>query len=155
MHLSQINLVVAIANELTRQGVGEVETRCFNAVLSAANDIVAEFEKPRRPAVPGMGLAAWLQCDDVGQSSKYMAKCLSEGGWAADPAYPLDAGDFGRCVKMLEALKCERSDVKKMRDKGPVWEELVNNWLLLEKQWREGEYGAVSKSIAEIRKRCE
>lgn len=56
IRLSQMSLISAIANEITRQCPGiAVVPRQFNSIIAAANDLVDEFAKPIVKATP-----AWV-----------------------------------------------------------------------------------------------
>jgi len=122
--------------------------RVVNAIVKAANLVVEEMSQPYRPATPGMGLLAWIRCDDAGQSSKYMLWKLSPSplryqcgrGDFSDPTYqtyPLDPSDFGRCVGLLDAAPELRDSLPKMAECEPVWAALVAAWSELESLYRE------------------
>lgn len=136
----QIDLVGAIQQHLQHEeGITHILHRDMKAIIDAANLIVAEFEKPERPAVPGMGLAAWLVSDHTGLSSRRMASRLSATRYMpeAEPAYPRDPADFGRCLGLLEACPELRDRLPRMADDGPEWAALVEHWDELEALWRE------------------
>ncbi|WP_413509976.1 hypothetical protein [Serratia liquefaciens] len=126
--LNQISLIAAIAKEIDRQHPGiEVETRLFNSITQAANNICAEFDKPVVKASEGMGLSAWLASDDTGASSLYLASVLT-GEFFAENHYPRDPADFGRCLRLVEAvpeLECKISD---MSQHGKEWAVVTANW---------------------------
>jgi hypothetical protein len=82
VYISQIDLARGIAKILAKQfGVTDVLPRQFNAIIEAANRIIAEFQRDYTPAAPGCGLKAWLASDDTGMSSKWMARQM----FAASP----------------------------------------------------------------------
>lgn len=136
VRLDQIMLVSAIANEITRQRPGiAVVPRQFNAIIAAANDIVAEYAKPIVKATPGMGLEAWLDSDDTGASSLYMAWCLSAGQFGywqgreqPEPAYPRDPDDLGRCIRLIEAVPEFGGKIPEMAHRGAHWLAVTTNW---------------------------
>lgn len=64
--ISQIDLVNAIAKELERQGVKNVEGRHLNAVIAAADGVIREFNREPVVATDNMGLDAWLRSDEKG-----------------------------------------------------------------------------------------
>lgn len=136
IHLDQMSLIVAINNEICRQVPGmHVEPRLFNAVIAAANTLVAEFAKPIVKATPGMGLEAWLDSDDTGASSLYMAWCLSAGQFGywqgreqPEPAYPRDPDDLGRCIRLIEAVPEFGGKITEMAHRGAHWLAVTTNW---------------------------
>lgn len=136
VRLSQMSLVSAIANEITRQCPGiAVVPRQFNSIIAAANDLVDEFAKPIVKATPGMGLEAWLDSDDTGASSLYMAWCLSAGQFGywqgreqPEPAYPRDPDDLGRCIRLIEAVPEFGGKIHEMAHRGAHWLAVTTNW---------------------------
>lgn len=136
--ISQIDLFVAITNELCRQQPGLPADNRSNVVIQAANMIVQEYGREPAPAAPSMGLAAWLRSDEVGASSEYMAWVLSEG----DPAiwggvngvrfnHPHDADDFGRCVGLIAAAPELADKIHKLQaGHGLEWAHVSKNWQL-------------------------
>jgi hypothetical protein len=147
--LTQIALLSEIWKILdTRFGIQILIPRHMNATITAANTIIDELAQPYRPATPGMGLDAWIQCDDRGLSSTFMARILGpEAGFRSrdyglvDPIqvvhYPHDPGDFGRCVGLLDAEPTLRVALPKMAEHGQVWAALVAAWGELEGLVRE------------------
>jgi hypothetical protein len=138
-HVDQIDLIAAITKHLSGRGFKEVNPRQFNAVIEAANIIVAAYNKPHKSAEPNMGLKAWLDCDETGMSSRVMASVLS--GFAGDKtgiyvedryAHPLDPSDFGRCVGLLNACPEMRPHIAEMATVSPTWKRLVEHWDELE-----------------------
>lgn len=127
-NLNQISLVTAIMNECSSQIPGlPAEPRLMNCVIAAANTICAEFAKPIVKASSGMGLTAWLASDDVGMSSKFMASVLS-GQFQAEFAIPYDPADFGRCVRMIQAVPELKGLIHLMCKHGPMWTAVADNW---------------------------
>jgi len=132
--LNQIQLVSAINAELSRQIPNlPFEPRFYNSVIKAATSICDELSKPIVKATKGMGLQAWLDSDDVGMSSKFMAGVLSGRITAesAQPHYPRDGADFGRCVRLLEAVPEFVGLLPCMKQQGPNWAALVDIWDML------------------------
>lgn len=130
--INQIELISAISDELIRQVPGlTAEPRLFNAVIAAANSIVAEFAKPIVKASQGMGLMAWLASDDVGRSSKFMAWVLS-GHLFPKPefGYPHDPDDLGRCIRLIRAVPELAGSVHLMANSeyGKEWFAVAANW---------------------------
>lgn len=48
-------------------------------------------------------IGEWLNGDDTGLSSKYLA-AVALGSTPTTVHYPFDVGDFGRCARFLECL---------------------------------------------------
>lgn len=133
----QIELVTGILRLIDEKakaaGYEELGIRAdqMNAVCQAATDIVKAFADPTRPAVPEMGLNAWLNSHDTGASSKAMAHHLCQP-FLTHPgdmkAHPWDADDFGRCHRFLEAVPGTREKISLMVHVSPTWAALVTNW---------------------------
>lgn len=149
--VSQIDLVGAISNELDRQGIKHVNQRQFNAIIKAANLVLAEIAIPNTLSKPGMGLEEWLLSDDTGASSKYMACILLGKGPHADHAYPYDSDDFGRCYRFLRAVPEARKNLDKLKECGPVWNIYIESWAELERLYELGlKDGARHKQLTEL-----
>ncbi|MFV9079390.1 hypothetical protein ABQ397_24215 [Serratia fonticola] len=128
IQLNQINLLAAITAEIDRQHPGTgVEARRFNVIIKAANDICAEFAKPVVKASPGMGIAAWLASDDTGLSSKFMASVLT-GEFKAENHYPRDPADFGRCLRLVNAVPGLAEKIGDMSQHGKHWAVVAAHW---------------------------
>ncbi|MBC3211411.1 hypothetical protein [Serratia fonticola] len=126
--IDQINLLTAITKEIDRQHPGTgVEARRFNAIIKAANDICAEFAKPVVKASQGMGIAAWLASDDTGLSSKFMASVLT-GEFKAENHYPRDPADFGRCLRLVNAVPGLAEKIGDTSQHGKHWVVVAENW---------------------------
>jgi hypothetical protein len=136
VYLSQTQLVALIAEFVEKHGATSMIPRQVNAIINAANLIVAEFKKPFQPAVPGMGLKAWMKCDETGDSSMFMARVLA-GYLFGSCHHPHDPDDFMRCVKLLEAEPKFRNGLSLMRKRSHVWAKLVEHWEELETLYRE------------------
>lgn len=140
--VSQVELVCAILKHLDRQGCKDATPRQMNAVIEAANLVVAALASDDTVAAPGAGLAAWWADDDGGLSSQYMASELAKaaglpGRWA-EPCEPADAADFGRCARLLDVAPELRPHLAAMRACGARWAALVGEWDALEALYREG-----------------
>lgn len=139
IQIDQIQLVAAIAKEIDRQHPGTgVESRCFNTIILAANSICQEFAKPVVKASEGMGLTAWLASDDTGLSSLFMASKLT-GMFEAEYAYPRDPADFGRCLRLVEAVPELESKIRDMSQHGKEWAVVAANWHEWAEVYRAGE----------------
>lgn len=147
MVVNQIDLIGAISNELTRQGIKRVNQRQFNAIINAANRIIFEIDTPNTLSKPGMGLEEWLLTDDTGASSKYMASILLGKGPHAEHAYPYDADDFGRCYRFLQAVPEARKNLDKLKECGPVWNTYIENWSELEGLYERGLLGEPRRNL--------
>lgn len=159
---SQITLVAHIAKAF---GNRLVNTRQFNAIITAANNILAEFERPSVPATPDMGLTRWLASDDTGLSSLYMASILSDRYrlWLVaapkdfptrnkleTPHYPRDADDFGRCYRLLKAVPELRSNSMRLATCPAPWPELHREWLRLERLYEAAINNPADQSAGDV-----
>ena len=128
---TQIEIISHIAKLF---GKREIEPRHFKSIIKAANIILAEFSRESIIAKPGAGLNAWINSDDTGLSSHYMAGVLNVGRQNfVDFAYPHDAGDFGRCYRLLRVAPELLANFDRMKDCPNPWPKLHENWALLEK----------------------
>lgn len=129
VRIDQMALISAISNALTKQHKKlTVNPRQYNAVIAAANLVVEAFAKPDVKATPGMGLMAWLESDDVGVSSRYMAHVLAMKGCAPEFGYPHDPDDLGRCIRLVQAVPEIRRKIKLMAEHGKQWAAVAANW---------------------------
>lgn len=151
--INQVELIGAICIELDRQGVKAMVPRQYNTIVAAANRIIEELGKPAVGATAGMGMAAWLASDDTGLSSLYMAAVLSEV-FSRPYAHPHDADDFGRCVRLLEAVPELAPKLDLMRKSGPVWNYLINSWASLTASFACGDFSSVTERIGRIIENC-
>ena len=139
--VSQISLVGAICEHLGKMHGDKLGLvpRQTKAIIEATNLIVAAFAKPVVMASPGMGLAKWLASDDTGLSSKYMAEVLCNSHVTAENHHPIDPSDFGRCLRMLDAVPHLRRNLYLLTDvkHGPVWNKLAQHWPELETLYNE------------------
>lgn len=133
----QIQLVAAITKELSRQHPGLPADHRMNAVIRAANGIIAEYERAPRMVCPGMGLRSWLLSDETGSSSQYMAYVLSKAQGIEWPihlapipiaAYPRDPDDLGRCIGLIEAVPEFGGMIPEMSHRGAHWQAVTTNW---------------------------
>lgn len=77
----------------------------------------------------------WFATGRVGESSKCMATYLTTGVKPPYAAYPHDPDDLNRCLLLLKAVPELREHLPKMAKLNQQWEELVNNWDVLEKSF--------------------
>lgn len=138
-NISQINIIVAICNELAKQGneqdppiETEVSQRQMNVIIQSATAIVEAMSRDDKLSEPGMGLQNWLNGDDTGTSSLTMAGVMFKTGkYAGNPSrgsHPLDPADFGRCHRFLEAVPGAREKLAEMKSLSTVWAALVDQW---------------------------
>ena len=137
--VNQVELIGSVMLELDKQGIKSLVPRQFNTIIRCVDEIIREIEIAPIEAKPGMGLYAWLASDDVGLSSKFMASVLS-GSFVAENHYPLDASDFARCIKMLDAVPELREHLPKLHDHGAEWSRLVRYWSEAEEAYRNKDY---------------
>lgn len=163
VHINQIDLIAAIGKHLDRRHkIKNVLPRQYNAIIAAANLIVAEFAEAERPSRDGMGLQAWLLSDDTGISSKYIVSAIkrgesfrSLGGKGVGYGHPHDSDDFGRCVRLLKAAPELRSQLSVMRECSKEWKQLFDNWADLEALYEGEEYRKCSERIRELMKQVD
>jgi hypothetical protein len=140
IQLSQVSIFGAIAAEVSQQlkeqGLPDsADVRHMNAMIEAANLVVAEFRQPHRPAKEASGLRAWYASDETGLSSKYMAYVLLNGG-RVENNHPHDPGDFGRCLGLLKAVPEARANLGLLgAGHGEVWACLIAQWDALESMY--------------------
>ena len=148
--INQIALISAISKELCRQVPGLTVDHRYNTIIQAANLIVKEFARKQVVGLKGVGLNAWLASDDVGASSRYMAAMLT-GSCSAEHAYPRDVDDFGRCVRMIEAVYQEGAKVPldPMLNCGPHWTMVTTNWLSWEMMYKAEQLTELQEAMRE------
>ena len=148
--ISQIELVSGIFKLLDQlqPGIGLIP-RQANAVIAAADSIIAELQTPERTVRPGMGLSGWLASDCTGLSSIFMVNHLVGywGGSARGYHYPHDAADFGRCLGLLSAMPDLKLRLHEMAETGWEWAALVAVWDELTALYEAGELQRVSDRI--------
>lgn len=145
--LSQIELISAIGKHLEKHGYKELVPRQFAAVISAANTIMEAMRETPHMAYANMGLAKWLASDDTGMSSKFMAAVL--GGIGGKYAYPHDSKDFGRCVRLLDAVPEFRERMEMLRTHGKQWGNLLDCWDKAENAYRDEDFQGCGNLVRE------
>jgi hypothetical protein len=145
---TQPELIGALLTWLDEHGVKEMNARQLDAVIKAADAVIEAIDRPHQPAVPASGLLQWLASDDTGVSSRYMAAALAAAagrtfypglaGYEYRDPYPHDPGDFGRCVRLLDAAPELRPHLAALADPrhGPVWNAITAEWETLEAWYR-------------------
>jgi hypothetical protein len=147
--VNQMELVGRVFKELDRQGVKELNSRQMNAVIRAVDSIIEEIEKPTVGSSPGMGFEAWMESDDTGLSSRYLAISLS-GRCAPQLAWPHDSADFGRCVRMLDAVPELRGRLDLLEHAPEPWPKLWARWEEAEALYRAGHGKELDALIREV-----
>lgn len=77
-------------------------------------------------------IGEWLISGQTGCSSTYMAGIMlgadteTKSRWGA--SYPHDPSDFGRCLRLIEAVPEIKEHLHLMKECGEVWSKLVDNW---------------------------
>ena len=87
----------------------------------------------------------WFYGLDTGLSSRCIYNFMSDMGtirnYAGGTHYlvhvPQDVGDFGRCVRLLEKFPDWKNCLQQMVKKHSEWKDIVDNWDLLEKKYKE------------------
>lgn len=152
--VGQLDIAKGIVKSLSDLGIDRVSVRQFNAILTAATTIADALGTAHTPAVPGMGLEAWLACDDTGLSSLFMAHVIFGTPQHAQNYHPVDPDDFGRCYRFLLATTPARSCLYRLKEYGPYWSALVDAWDELEIHYREqspgGDWSNLSARMTEI-----
>lgn len=137
---SQIDLITAIFKALARDGFPLAEPRHTNAIIRAADLICDEYARAHIPATPGMGLSAWLRCDETGVSSLALHWALRPSynppGPSANADHPADPSDFGRCIGLLDAVPAYRDRLHFAAALSPEWSALIEAWAELEALYR-------------------
>jgi hypothetical protein len=138
MLVSQIDLVAGIIAHLAEeQGVETMTQRQMNSIIVASTDITNAFDRDDILATKGMGLSKWLASDDTGLSSCFVAGAITQK-FVRQVAYPFDADDFGRIIRMFEAIDEPTSRISELAGTCPEWNELIKVWPQAEKEYREG-----------------
>ena len=72
------------------------------------------------------GVAIWATGRSTGQSATCIARHLMNLTASGD--YPHDAGDFGRCEALLDAVPSFRNELTRMAELNKYWSALVPRW---------------------------
>lgn len=179
INVSQMTLVCGLMAHIVKHHGKKISlhSRQMNSLITAANLIVEEFGKPIVKASPGMGMAAWLASDDTGLSSLAMVNHITKSGfWAGvrlDGAialarenwksHPSDPEDFGRCLRLLEAVPELVEHLPLMSSLSPTWAAYVARWdemvALYKEEYPTGSapklYDLMQSIQEEVRKSCE
>ena len=86
-------------------------------------------------------VTAWLMSRDTGASSLTIVAWMERSELAMvilrGPRHPLDAADFGRCVRLLDIEPSYRERIGEMAQVSSAWAVLVTHWAELEALYRE------------------
>jgi len=79
--------------------------------------------------------AEWMTCDDTGISSETIwAVMMGVPAHKIDADIPHDAGDFGRCVALIDFIPEWKDRLCEVAAAFPEWKEVVRNWDTLHKR---------------------
>jgi hypothetical protein len=127
--IDQISLISNIMSFIGKESPGiKINVRQYNAIVSAATDICDELRKDSVLIKNGMGIKAWLECDEVGASSLYVAHKLCDIAPKQNYAAPYDVSDFIRCEKLLIAAPELNDKFEQMAKCSDQWANLVSEW---------------------------
>jgi hypothetical protein len=104
--------------------------RQWETVTAAARDIVNEFRQGYKPSIPGAGIQQWLQSDDTGKASLFMASKLFGSITEHPYAFPKDAVDFESCVKLWQSRSATDpvADTAWLAASGKEWKAIMEQW---------------------------
>jgi len=152
--MNQIEIVSGFLNVLGEQKK-LLKHSTINLLIKCVNELIAEEERPFIAAKEGSGLHAWLFSDDTGLSSKYMAHILlPDSAPYAEYAHPIDAGDFGRCHRFLQAIDY-RGTLDEMRPQSRQWNALVEMWQHFSELYSQDRNETINREIMELLKGVE
>lgn len=150
--INQMDLVNAITKEIKRQKIKEMNSRQFNSIITAANNIIKEFNISDKPLKEGMTLTEWYESDYVGASSKFMAFIL-KCGRSCVINHPHDPSDFERCYLFLKTFPEAKKEMHRLKECSKVWSAMVDSWFEMERLYEEEkEYGKAPKLYALMQK---
>ena len=98
----------------------------------------------------------WLLGNDTGISSKAIFSTMT--GIQYPSAYenwnwPRDAGDFGRCYRLLELFPRWKSRLREVSERFPHWAPIIEAWHELSRLYENNEHARLSARIAELERR--
>lgn len=99
----------------------------------------------------------WVFGNDTGQSSMTIAAVMLNLPPASinRPSIPYDAGDLGRCLRLLERLPEWRARLDEVASAFPQWRPLVENWTELERLYADEARDLAASGTAEHRHRMD
>ena len=106
--------------------------------------------------------ALWATSKDTGMSSECLCRVML-GGEIHDRSAPSDAGDLGRCLRLLDTVPEWKPRIGEMAAISPEWEALVQVWdrlaALMDEEvgidWSKGKeaprtYAAMKDAVAHV-----
>jgi hypothetical protein len=85
-------------------------------------------------------ILAWFAHGECGISSAAMARAIvgqaPDARFANGGNHPCDPSDFGRCVKLLDAVPAARQRLAVVAALSPIWARLIQHWDALEALYR-------------------
>lgn len=84
-------------------------------------------------------IGEWLLSRDTGLSSIFMASVAlgADASEIINPNYPHDAGDFGRCYRLVEQVPEIAQDFQRIADSSKEWGVIISRWPDLASQYEE------------------
>ena len=105
-------------------------------------------------------LERWLSNWDKGISSMTMAVAILPPDStvpsscrpyvAANAGIPHDADDFGRCIRLLDAIPEFRDDLHKVSEKYSEWEPIIDHWNELEELYRSQRFDELTQRLSDM-----
>lgn len=96
----------------------------------------------------------WLVTGETGTSSKTILAVMTgivEGKRSLDYCVPLDASDFGRCKKLLNAIPEWREQLPKVAEAFPQWRLLIELWDSLDHLYDSGNWTPLNRILRVLR----
>lgn len=76
-------------------------------------------------------IIAWFLSGDVGTSSETIVAAYFDFPREGGISYPHDAGDLGRCIKLLNEVPILNNALQRLGELDPHWKALFVNWAAL------------------------
>lgn len=73
-------------------------------------------------------IATWALGNDTGMSSIEIARATLNLPSQQNHMHPLDCGDLGRCLRLIDSVPNARIGVTRLALKDPAWKKLNNQW---------------------------
>ncbi len=80
-------------------------------------------------------LIAWFLSGDVGTSSETIVAAYFDFNHQGGISHPHDAGDLGRCIKLLNEVPILNDSLPRLAELDPHWKALFVNWKSLKKAY--------------------
>lgn len=88
----------------------------------------------------------WAKSWDTGLSSMTIYDFMSQG-FSSNPHVPLDAADFGRCVRLLNVAPGWHQRLSELGAMYPMWRPFAANWDLLTKAFEEKDFDHLNNCL--------